>query len=61
MKKIVTILLLVICVCQATNAKVSSDNDLILSLSDDTYILLFPDIIIDTDHFQIEIFSFIVA
>ena len=32
MKKIVTILLLVICVCQATNAKVSSDNDNIKSL-----------------------------
>ena len=34
MKKIVTILLLVICVCQATNAKVSSDNDNIKSLEE---------------------------
>ena len=34
MKKIFTILLLIICVCQATNAKPSSDNDKIKSLDE---------------------------
>lgn len=34
MKKIFTILLLIICVCQATNAKPSSDNDRIKSLDE---------------------------
>lgn len=34
MKKIFTILLLIICVCQATNAKPSSDNDKIKSLEE---------------------------
>lgn len=34
MKKIFTILLLIICVCQATNAKSSSDNDKIKSLDE---------------------------
>ena len=34
MKKIVTILLLIICVCQATNARVSSANDKIKSMEE---------------------------